>query len=544
MTPEIIDLMFPNPLPSIEDIEAKYPPRKLPEGAVVSRLAPSPTGYLHIGNFYQGFLAERLAHQTKGVFFIRVEDTDQKRRVEGAVQVVLRALAHYNVLPDEGPQLDGTDKGAYGPYTQSYRKEIYQAYAKEVLKRGLAYPCFCSAEDLDLMRKVQEKQGLRTGYYGKYAKCRSLTDEEILANLRAGKPWILRFKSDGDYDKRIVFEDLLKGKLSLPENNIDHVLIKGDGLPTYHFAHVVDDHLMHTTHVVRGEDWVPSVPLHLQLFALMGWTPPKYAHHALLQKLDNGKRRKISKRYDPEANIEYFAEHGYPQDAVLEYLLNLMNASFEDWRKANPTIPVMDFPLNFNKISNTAGALFDFVKLHSICREVVARMSAEEVYEKVLAWAKEYKTEFVALLENNREKCIAILNIERNIGTKSRKDLAKWEDVENEISYFFEKPTLDAELLKPLSMDEVRKMASEYAQVYSSGDDKDTWFGKIKQLAVKFGFADNMKEYKANPDNYKGSVADVARILRVLITGRTQSPDLYAIMQVLGEEEVQKRLGV
>ena len=462
--------------------------------------------------------------------------------MDGAVQVVLRALAHYNVLPDEGPQLDGTDKGIYGPYTQSFRKEIYQAYAKEVLKRGLAYPCFCSAEDLDLMRKVQEKQGLRTGYYGKYAKCRNLTDEEILANLKAGKPWILRFKSGGDYDKRIVFEDLLKGKLSLPENNIDHVLIKGDGLPTYHFAHVVDDHLMHTTHVVRGEEWVPSVPLHLQLFALMGWTPPKYAHHALLQKLDNGKRRKISKRYDPEANIEYFAEHGYPQDAVLEYLLNLMNASFEDWRKVNPTIPVMDFPLNFNEISNTAGALFDFVKLHSICREVVARMTAEEVYNKTLAWAEKANEKLATLMKANREKCIAILNIERNIGTKSRKDLTKWEDVENEISYFFTKPTIDIENLKPLSMDEAHQMAAEYAKMYSTGDDKDTWFSKIKQLAVKFGFADNMKEYKANPQNYKGSVADVARILRVLITGRTQSPDLYAIMQVMGEGEVQKRL--
>lgn len=543
MIPEIIDLLFPNPLPSIEEIEAKYPARSLPEGAVVSRLAPSPTGYLHIGNFYQGFLAERLAHQNGGAFFIRVEDTDQKRRVEGAVQVVLRALAHYHVLPDEGPQLDGSDKGEYGPYTQSLRKEIYQAYAKEVLKRGLAYPCFCSAEDLDLMRKVQEKQGLRTGYYGKYARCRNLSDEEVLANLKAGKPWILRFKSDGDYDKRIVFEDLLKGKLSLPENNIDHVLIKGDGLPTYHFAHVVDDHLMHTTHVVRGEDWVPSVPLHLQLFALMGWTPPKYAHHALLQKLDNGKRRKISKRYDPEANIEYFADHGYPQDAVLEYLLNLMNASFEDWRKQNPTIPVMDFPLNFNKISNTAGALFDFVKLHSICREVVARMTATEVYDKTFAWAEKFNGKLADLMKANPEKVKAILNIERGIGNKSRKDIQTWEDVENEIIYFFQKPTLDVELLKPLSMDEVHQMASEYAKMYSATDDKDTWFGKIKQLAVKFGFADNMKEYKANPNNYKGSVADVARILRVLMTGRTQSPDLYAIMQVMGEGEVKSRLG-
>ena len=542
MTPEIIDLLFPNVLPTPEEIEARYPARQLPEGAVVSRLAPSPTGYLHIGNFYQGFLAERLAHQNKGVFFLRVEDTDQKRRVDGAVQVVLKALAHYHVLPDEGAQEDGSDKGSYGPYTQSLRKDIYQAYAKELVKKGLAYPCFCTSEDLDLMRKVQEKQGLRTGYYGKYAKCRDLSDEEVLANLKAGKPWILRFKSNGDYDKRLVFEDLLKGKLSLPENNIDHVIIKGDGLPTYHFAHVVDDHLMKTTHVVRGEEWVPSVPLHLQLFALMGWTPPKYAHHALLQKLDNGKRRKISKRYDPEANIEYFAEHGYPQTAVLDYLQNLMNANFEEWRKTNPLAPTFDFPVNFSKISNTAGALFDFVKLHSICREVIANMTAEEVYNNTLTWAEKFNAPLADLMKANPDKVKAILNIERGIGTKSRKDLMKWEDVENEVSYFFTKPALDSENLKPLSMDEVRTLAIEYANMYSGTDDKDTWFGKIKKLAVKFGFADNMKEYKANPDNYKGSVADVARILRVLMTGRTQSPDLFAIMQVMGEGEVKKRL--
>ncbi|MBO7484308.1 MAG: glutamate--tRNA ligase [Alphaproteobacteria bacterium] len=542
MTPEIIDLLFPNVLPTPEEIEARYPARQLPEGAVVSRLAPSPTGYLHIGNFYQGFLAERLAHQNKGVFFLRVEDTDQKRRVDGAVQVVLKALAHYHVLPDEGAQEDGSDKGSYGPYTQSLRKDIYQAYAKELVKKGLAYPCFCTSEDLDLMRKVQEKQGLRTGYYGKYAKCRDLSDEEVLANLKAGKPWILRFKSNGDYDKRLVFEDLLKGKLSLPENNIDHVIIKGDGLPTYHFAHVVDDHLMKTTHVVRGEEWVPSVPLHLQLFALMGWTPPKYAHHALLQKLDNGKRRKISKRYDPEANIEYFAEHGYPQTAVLDYLQNLMNANFEEWRKTNPLAPTFDFPVNFSKISNTAGALFDFVKLHSICREVIANMTAEEVYNNTLTWAEKFNVPLADLMKANPDKVKAILNIERGIGTKSRKDLMKWEDVENEVSYFFTKPALDSENLKPLSMDEVRTLASEYANMYSVADDKDAWFGKIKELAVKFGFADNMKEYKANPDNYKGSVADVARILRVLMTGRTQSPDLFAIMQVMGVGEVKKRL--
>ncbi len=544
MTPEILDLLFPNELPTIKEIEKKYPPRKLPEGAVVSRLAPSPTGYLHIGNFYQGFMAERLAHQNKGVFFLRVEDTDQARKVEGAVEVVLRALGHYGIMPDEGAQIDGSECGSYGPYTQSLRKEIYQAYAKEWVKKGLAYPCFCSSEDIDLMRKVQEKQGLRPGYYGRYAKCRDLSDEQILENLKAKKPFIIRMRSNGDYNNRIVIEDLLKGKLSMPDNEMDIVIIKKDGLPTYHFAHIVDDHLMGTTNVVRGEEWLSSVPLHLQMFKMMGWQPPKYAHHALLQKMDeNGKRRKISKRLDPEANIEYFAQNGYPQDAVLEYLLNLMNASFEDWRKANPTIPVMDFPLNFKKISNTAGALFDFVKLHSICRDVVARMTADEVYSETLNWAKQFKPEFAKKLESHSEMVKAVLNIERGIGPKSRKDLSKWADVENELSYYFEAPVItDASVWAPLIESDVKKIAVDYIKLYNDDDDKNMWFDKIKQVASENGFAANMKDYKANPSDYKGSVADVAKALRVLITGRTQSPDLYQIMKILGQKEVLKRL--
>ena len=542
MTPEILDLLFPNKLPTVAEIEAKYPPRKLPEGARVTRVGPSPTGKMHIGTLYQALCAERTAHQSGGVFFLRLEDTDQKREIEGASKLITLSLARYGIRLDEGVGEDGKDIGAYGPYTQTKRKEIYQTFAKSLAEKGMAYPCFCTEDDVEMRRKVQTKQGLRPGYYGKYAKCRDLTDEEILANLKAGKPWVLRFKSPGKYENRIVIKDLIRGNLSMPENDMDIVIIKGDGLPTYHFAHAVDDHLMGTTIVSRADEWIASLPLHIQLFEALGWEPPMYAHLAPIQKIDNGSRRKLSKRLDPEAGISYFWEHGYPEEAQLEYMMNLLNASFEDWRKANPTIPVMDYPFNFNKISNTAGALFDFVKLHSICREVVARMSAEEVYEKVLTWAKEYKPEFVALLENNHEKCVAIFNIERGIGTKSRKDLFKWEDAENELSYFFNKPTADAELLKPLSMDEVRQLANEYAGMYSDGDDKDAWFAKIKQLAVKFGFADNMKEYKANPENYKGSVADVARILRVLITGRAQSPDLFAITQVMGAEEVKKRL--
>ncbi len=546
MTPEILDLLFPNPLPSVDEILAKYPPRQLPEGAVVSRLAPSPTGYLHIGNFYQGFMAERLAHQHNGVFFLRVEDTDQKRKVEGAVEVVLGALAHYGIHPDEGRTLSGNEKGVYAPYTQSERKDIYQAFAKELVKKGLAYPCFCTPNEIDMVRKIQTKQGLRPGYYGRYAKCRHLTDEEILSNLKEGKPFCIRLRSNGDYSKRIVVEDLLKGKVSLPEYDIDVVIIKAnDGLPTYHFAHLIDDHLMHTTHVVRGEEWLSSLPLHIQLFHMMGWQPPKYAHHALLQKLgEDGKRRKISKRLDPEANIAYFAEHGYPQDAVLEYLLNLMNASFEDWRKQNPDVPVLDFPMDIHKISNTAGALFDMVKLNSIAREVVARMSAERVYEKVTTWAKEYKPDFATLLENNREKCIAIFNIERGIGAKSRKDLFKWEDAEKETSFFFNRPVYDETALAPLSHEDIQKVAADFAQIYNPSDDNQAWFAKVKQVAEQNGFATDMKAYKANPSGYKGSVADVAKVLRVAITGRTQSPDLCSIMRILGKEEVSERLKI
>lgn len=545
MTPEILSLLFPNDLPAIKEIEKRYPQRKLPKGAVVSRLAPSPTGYLHIGNFYQGFLAERLAHTNGGVFFLRVEDTDQARKVEGAVEVVLRALSHYGINPDEGAQLDGGEIGSYGPYTQSKRKEIYQAFAKEWVKKGLAYPCFCEASDIEMMRKIQEKQGLRPGYYGRYAKCRDLTDDEILANLKAGKRFVIRMRSPGNYENRIVVDDLLKGKLSMPEYDMDIVILKGDGLPTYHFAHLIDDHLMGTTNVVRGEEWLSSLPLHLQMFKMMGWQPPKYAHHALLQKLDaeTGKRRKISKRLDPEANIEYFAQNGYPQDAVLEYLLNLMNASFEDWRKANPTTPVLDFPLNFNKISNTAGALFDFVKLHSICREVIARMTAEEVYQYTLEWATKFNPTFAKTISADPDKVKAILNIERGIGNKSRKDLTKWSDVEKETEYFFKAPEkIDCTLWAPLIESDVQKIAADYTELFNEKDDKDTWFAKVKQVAEQNGFATNMKEYKANPDNYKGSVADVAKVLRVLITGRTQSPDLYQIMVILGQKEVLNRL--
>ncbi|MBR6412804.1 MAG: glutamate--tRNA ligase [Alphaproteobacteria bacterium] len=543
MTPEIINLIFPNPLPTPSEIEAKYPPRQLPEGAKVTRVAPSPTGFMHIGGIYAGLLSERIAHQSGGKFYLRIEDTDQKRKVDGAVELISNSLGRYGIHADEGVDKNGHDFGSYGPYTQSQRKDIYQAYVKDFLEKGLAYPCFCAAEDLDIMRKIQEKTSVRPGYYGKYAKCRNLTDEQILENLKAGKPFVIRFKSNGDNNKRMMIKDLIKGDLALPENDIDIVIMKSDGLPTYHFAHLIDDHLMGTTHVTRGDEWVSSVPLHIQLFASRGWKAPKYAHFAPLQKSDNGNKRKLSKRHDPEANIMYFWEKGYPENALIEYLLNLINASFEDWRRNNPDKNAFDFPVNFNKISNAAGALFDFVKLNSISKDVVAAMSAEQVFEAVLKWAKEYNPAFATRLEDNRDYVTKILNIERNIGKKSRKDLTKWEDVESDIAYFFDdlfQP--NPALLSPISATDVRAIADEFMAAYHDTDDKDTWFAHIKSIAERHGFATDMKVHKENPSAFKGNVSDVAKVLRVLTTGRDKTPDLYQIMQILGVDRIKRRL--
>lgn len=546
MTPEIIAKLFPNPLPSISEIEAKYPSRGLQAGQKVTRVAPSPTGFMHIGGIYAALVSERVAHQSGGVFFLRIEDTDQKRKVEGATEVICNSLARYGIVADEGVDKDGNDYGPYAPYTQSKRKKIYQAYAKKLLEEGLAYPCFCAAEDLDLMRKIQEKQSQRPGYYGKYAHCRHMSDEEILANLNAGKAWVLRFKSPGNNEKRMLIKDLLKGDINMPENDLDIVILKGDGLPTYHFAHAIDDHLMGTTHVIRGDEWVSSVPLHIQLFVALGWKAPKYGHYAPLQKLDNGNKRKLSKRHDPEANIVYFWEKGYPEEALIEYLFNLINASFEDWRRTNPDKKAFDFPLNFNKISNTAGALFDFQKLHSISKDVVAKMSAEEVFNAVLKWADTYRPAFAERMRAHQAYITAILNIERNIGKKSRKDIVKWEDLESDISYFFD-DTFTRDIASftdelHLTVDEMQAIASEFKAVFNINDDKNTWFEKIKMIAGKHGFATEMKAYKENPTAYKGNVSDIANVLRVFITGRTQSPDLHAIMAVMGEERVKNRL--
>ena len=548
MKDEILDLVFKDPLPSVAEIEAKYPPRQLPEGTIVTRVGPSPTGLLHLGTLNAALIPYSLARATNGVFFLRIEDTDQKRQVAEATEVILKAFKDYDIHPDEGLTEDGTQKGAYGPYIQSQRKHIYQAYAKELLRQDKAYLCFCSEETLAQAHEQQVKAKIRPGYYGPFAKCRNLREDTVLQNLKDGKPFVVRFKSPGHYSQKIIVKDLVRGKREMPQNDLDIPILKSDGLPTYHFAHAIDDHLMGTTHVIRGEEWLPSVPLHIQLFESLGWQVPNYVHISHILKLDEktGNKRKISKRYDPEACVNFYDEQGYPKTALIEYLLNLCNSNFEDWRRANPDASYKEFKLSIQKL-NTSGALFDLTKLHSICRDQIGKMTAEEIYEATLKWAKVYNKDFATKLENNKAYMIDILNIERLGAKKVRKDLMKWSDVESETAFFFEDSFVrpdPAVALAPMSADTIKAIVTDYTALYDENDDKDVWFDKIKQVAEKNGFCTDMKAYKANPSAFKGSVADVAKVLRVLITGKEQSPDLYAVMRVLGKSNTLKRLSV
>lgn len=535
----LTDLLFPNPLPSVEELEARYPARSLPQGAKVTRVAPSPTGYMHIGTMYTGLVCERLAHQSGGVFILRIEDTDQKRQIPGATELIASSLDSYGLKIDEGVCPDMSQKGAYGPYIQSQRKEIYQAYVKKLVEEGKAYPCFCTSEDMDALRKQQEASGARPGYHGQWTKCRYLSEEDAIRKIKEGIPYVIRFKSEGDYNRRIVIEDVLRGKRDFPENDLDIVLLKSDGLPTYHFAHVVDDHLMGTNQVIRGDEWVSSLPLHIQLFAAMGWKAPKYGHLAPIQKLDEGAKRKLSKRKDPEAGMSFYDEQGYPKQAVLEYLLNIANSNFEDWRRQNPVKPMNDFPFSLKKMG-ISGALMDFVKLNSVSRDTISHMTAEEVYENALAWAEKYDEELADLMKNNRDYVLAILNIERNPSGKGRKDIQVWAQLKDELSYFFEDRFQGVP--DTLNPEEAAPIARDFLKVYDPSDDKDAWFEKLKEVAIQNGYAGSTKEYKEAPEKFKGNISDAATILRLLITGRSQSPDLFAIMQVLGKDRVTARL--
>ena len=543
---DLANLIFPD-AKEISYYEEKYPERDLPEGAIVTRFAPSPTGFVHIGGLYQSLIARKLASQTNGVFFLRVEDTDQKREVENAVSGIVSSLKDFAIEPDEGMISEDEGKGNYGPYKQSQRKEIYQAYAKYLIEQGKAYPCFCTPEDVEEIRAKQEAAKIRPGYYGVWAKCRTVTVEEAIKRIQNGENYIIRFKSPGREDRKIQHHDVIKGKVDFPENDQDIVIIKADGLPTYHFAHAVDDHLMHTTHVIRGDEWLSSVPLHLQLFHELGFKAPKYAHISPIMKNDNGGKRKLSKRKDPEAAVSYYKEQGVPTDAVKEYLLNIANSTFENWRRANPDKPMEEFDFQLNKMS-VSGALFDMVKLLDIGKTVISKMTAEAVYEKALEWAKEYDSELEALLQD-KEYALKVFGIERG-NKKPRKDIAKWSDVKENISYMYDAEFYNNNQEYPYQpeisdKEDISKILDLYIEkYYDENDDKQTWFNKIKELAGEMGYAKEVKEFKANPEMYKAHVGDVSTVLRVALTSRTNTPDMYEIMQVLGKDRIAKRFEV
>ena len=540
---DLANLIFPD-VKEIEYYENKYPERELKEGAVVSRFAPSPTGFVHIGGIYQSLIAKKLANQTEGIFFLRIEDTDQKREVENAVEGIIESLKDYDIEFDEGMISDTESKGNYGPYKQSQRKEIYQAYAKYLIEQGKAYPCFCSPEVIEGIRAKQEAAKIRPGYYGVWAKCRNIPIEESIKKIQAGEQYIIRFKSPGREDRKIEHKDKIKGKVSFPENDQDIVIIKADGLPTYHFAHVVDDHLMRTNLVIRGDEWLSSIPLHLQLFKEMGFKAPKYAHIAPVMKNDNGNKRKLSKRKDAEAAVSYYTELGIPKEAVKEYLLNIANSNFENWRRANKEADINEFDLQLNKMS-VSGALFDMVKLLDVSKIAISRFTAEKVYDESIKWAEKYDAELKEMLEKDKEYSLKVLGIERG-NVKPRKDIAKWSDVKNEIEYMYDEKYFAKEQKREWQVindeSKIKEIIEEYIKIYDENYDKQTWFDKIKELAGKLGYAKEVKEYKANPDAYPGHVGDVSTVIRIALTGRTNTPDMYEIMKVLGKNSVVKRL--
>ena len=540
---DLADLIFPD-AKDISYYEEKYPERQLKEGAVVSRFAPSPTGFVHIGGLYQALVAKEMTKKTDGVFFLRVEDTDQKREVENGVTGIVNSLKDFDITPDEGMISETQEIGNYGPYKQSLRKDIYESFAKFLLSQGKAYPCFCTQEDLDEMRKKQEAAKLRPGYYGVWAKCRNLNVEEAAEKIKNGEKYIIRFKSPGREDRKIKHHDVIKGNVDFPENDQDIVIIKADGLPTSHFAHAVDDHLMRTTLVIRSDEWLSSVPLHLQLFHELGFKPPKYAHISPIMKNDNGNKRKLSKRKDPEAAVSYYKEEGIPVLAVKEYLLNIANSTFENWRRANPDKSIDDFDFNINKMS-VSGALFDMTKLLDIGKNVISKMNADEVYNNSLDWAREYDKELEEMLED-KEYSLKVLGIERG-NKKPRKDISKWSDVKNNIIYMYDDKFFNSEVSydysKVCDKEEIKKILDSYINEYFDiNDDKETWFNKIKDLAEKYGYAREVKEYKQNPEKYPGHVGDVSTVIRVALTGRQNTPDMYEIIKVLGHESVIKRL--
>ena len=541
---EYADLLLPNIDKTIEDYKKIYPNRNLSEGAIVTRYAPSPTGYVHMGALFSAFIASKMAKQTNGVFFLRIEDTDKKREIENGVTGIIKDLKNYGIKIDEGMISESEWIGQYGPYIQSKRKEIYQTFAKHLIMNDLAYPCFCTEEDLENIRKEQESIKDRIGYYGKWARDRYLSHEEVIKRINNGEKYVIRLKSPGKFENKVIYDDLVKGKLELPENDLDIIIIKGDGLPTYHFAHLVDDYLMGTTHIIRGDEWLSSVPIHLQLFKVFGFKPPKYAHISPLLKEDNGTRRKLSKRKDPEAAISYYHEKGIPVEAVLLYLCTVANSNFEMWYLQNKDKTIDNFKLEFKKIS-ASGSLFDVDKLLNISKNYISLLSAIDVYNNTLEYSKNYDNELFDLLTKYKDYSINVMNIERE-QKKPRKDLAMFSDFRKQNWYMYDElfNNLNYEWQNITDKNEIKEILKLYISKYDVNDDKDTWFNKMKEVCDLLGYASDMKAYKENPDNYKGNIADVSNVLRVSLTTKAMTPDLYEIMKLLGKERMEKRFNM
>lgn len=543
---ELADLIFPEIKEQIADLEKRYPKRNLPVGAKVTRFAPSPTGFLHTGSLFASMISRKMAKDSNGVFYTRLEDTDQKREVEGSGDSLIEQLETFGVTPDEGYLGTNKEKGLYGPYVQSKRADIYKVVIKYMLIHNLAYPCFCSAEELTKMRELQAERKENFGYYGEYAKCSKLTPEEAIEKIKNGESYVIRFRSKGDYHNKVEIDDAIRGHLEMAENDQHIVIYKSDGLPTYHFAHLVDDHFMGTTHVTRGEEWMPSLPVHIELFDTMGWTKPTYAHLPVIMKLDNGNRRKLSKRKDNEAAVSFFLSEGYPIEGFMEYLYTIANSNYEAWRDQNPTLDKDEFKFSFDKMS-LDGALFDLAKVQNLCKETLGKMSTEKFFEESYKWATKYNEELANLINENKDFYKAIVGIERE-KENPRKDYEKYSDILPLIKFFYNK--YYDELVKDLNLyetykeEDVKLVVSEYLKTLDLSLSEEEWFNNMKEVATKCGYAVNRKEYKANPENFKGQVSDVAAILRLIVTLRASSPNLYIVMKILGKDEVVRRLNL
>lgn len=550
----LAELLFPDVKETPEELELRYPKRDLPEGAKVTRFAPSPTGFVHFGGLFPSMTGERLAHQSGGVFFLRIEDTDAKREVPGAAEGLIKTLARYGIEFDEGAVIgdDGkiTDRGAYGPYRQSLRRDIYRVYAKRLVSEGKAYPVFTTAEELDALNAADKKAEVKNRVWTEEAAAeqkaemlaqRNFTVDEVKAHLEAGDRFVLRILADGDGKRTVKASDLVRGALEFPENDEDFVLLKSDGIPTYHFAHAVDDHLMGTTHVIRGEEWLPSLPKHVQLFRYLGFRLPKYMHIAQIMHLDeNGNKKKLSKR-DMGANMDDYTRMGYSPEAVCEYVMTLLNSNYEEWHMQNPDKNYRDFPFSIKKMS-VSGCLFDFGKLNDVSRNILSGMTAEQVYDGLTGWAAEFDPEFAAELTRDPEYTKSILAIGRG-GKKPRKDLAVWSDAKPYMGFFYDRYfTVTDSIPDSFSREDVNAVLAGFLDSYDEGDDMNVWFEKIKRIAAALGYAADMKEYKADPQAFRGSVADVSMFIRVAVTGKMNSPDLYTVMHILGKERTEARL--